>query len=114
MGSGAAVERGGEPRVPHDRSGHRVRRLRRAIQVEQRIAASRRHLRARRCTDDTGARELQPVLGPARDGYGRLRQPGGDGWRGGLRLDGSQRRPSGLPERSQPQSIPRVGRRLQP
>ena len=63
---------------------------------------------------DAPARELQPLRGTARDGYGRLREPHGDRGRGGLRLDRHQRRPSRVAERSEPESVRRDGRRLQP
>ena len=56
------------PAFPNVRAGPGLRRLRRAVHLEQRLAARRPHLRARRHAQDAAARQLRALRRPARLG----------------------------------------------
>ena len=87
--------RAANPAFPTVVPGIELRRLRRAVHVEERLAARRRDLCARRRAQDRGARELQPLLPasstPASVGY---MNPSSVAGVGGLSVARSQRRPS--------------------
>ena len=104
----------GEPGVPDRRAGPELRRLRRAVHVEQPLAARRPDLRARRRAQDRGARELQPLRRPARFGQRRLHEPELVGGRGRVSLARPERRSSRTGRRSPAESVRRRGERLQP
>ena len=66
---------GGQSRLPECGARHRLRRLRRAVPVEQRLATCGRYLFAGRSAQDAGARQLRAFCRPARFGERRLHEP---------------------------------------
>ena len=82
----------GQPGVPGTGARTQLRGLRRAVHLEQPLAARRLHLRARRRAQDHRARQLRPLRRPARLGQRRLHEPQLVGRRRGLSLERSERR----------------------
>ena len=111
---GAAERHRGQPRVPGGGARVELLWLRRAVQLEQRVAARGLHLRAGRSAEDRGARQLQPVRGSARLGQRWLHEPELVGRRGGVSVARREQRSSRAGRRSAAESVCRRGERVQP